>query len=368
MRPGWCASPPPRRSARGVAWRPLLRGLGVACALVVGALGYDVASSGRSLDGEVRHLRRMVHSPQYSHVLLVGWDGCLKKDVLKLVEDGKLPNVKSLLDEGQLVDTFISTSKTETKPGWAEILTGYGPKITTVYDNRFEYGPIPVGLTVFERVKQHFGKDGIKTVFLAGKLQNLGIRGPHKVRMGGLRKSWHDESLWTAEEANSPDVVQHAAEPYFYTQKSCDIIKNGLGDAEFVGKAALEALRAIRGNRFFMFTHYWEPDESGHDYGEGTTNYMQSMMVNDQWLGSMIAELKAQGIYEDTLILMTTDHGFDEGHSSHIFAPKTFVITNGTRPMRARGDRKDVTPTVLRAFGIDTSSYTPRLEGSSLLL
>ena len=64
--------------------------------------------------------------------VLIGWDGCLIDDVRLLLEQGRLPNLQRLIDEGCMIDTYITTSKTETKPGWAEILTGYGPGVTGV--------------------------------------------------------------------------------------------------------------------------------------------------------------------------------------------------------------------------------------------
>lgn len=304
---------------------------------------------------------------QFDHVLLVGWDGCLLDDVRQLMAEGRMPVLKGLMEEGRLVETFITTSKTETKPGWAEILTGYGPDVNGVYDNREKYGPIPEGYTIFERLKARFGKDGIRTIFIAGKLQNLGFRGRHKIRVGGERKSWHDEELWKEGEELAGDVVDHDAEPYYLTQKNLDHIKSGMGDAEFVGREAIAALDKFQGQKLFMFLHFWEPDESGHDYGEGSKPYMESIVVNDQWLGKVLDRMKEQGIYDRTLVYVVTDHGFDKGRPSHIFAARTWLITNDNIRLADRGDRKDVTPTLLDRYGIDLKSLQPPLAGRSLL-
>lgn len=316
---------------------------------------------------ELRHVERAWKAKPVRNVILIGWDGCLIDDIQKLLAEKKLPNLQRLIDEGGMIDTYITTSKTETKPGWSEILSGYGPETTGVYDNRDRYGAIPKGLTVFERLKTHFGQNDIRVVFFAGKLQNLGNRGPHRVRSDGFRKTWHDETLWTDDEKSGVDIVAHDAEPFFHACKACDIYKVGLGDAPFVGQGLLDALNQMNGQRFFAFAHFWEPDESGHDYGEGTPVYLKVITENDVWLGKVITTLEKLGIYGETAIYLTTDHGFDRGAPSHLFASHTWVVTNDTVKLVAKGDRKDMTPTVLQRFGVDITQFTPPVEGRSLV-
>jgi Type I phosphodiesterase / nucleotide pyrophosphatase len=361
---GLVASAEPRGGARG-------RSVRLKAALLLGLL--NVMLLGLHLQGPLtrapwyRRALRLVRGGEARNLILVGWDGCLKDDVDRLLAQGLLPNVARLRSQGQMVDTHVTHSRTETKPGWAEILTGYGPSTTGVVDNRSVYGAIPEGYTVFERLKQQGGATPIKTIFLAGKSQNLGTRGRHKVRVHGQRKTWYDETLWTPEEARMPDVVEHQAEPYYYSWRHVDVFKNGLGDGQFVGQAAIEAIRLCRGQRFFLFAHFWEPDESGHDYGEGSSQYLQAMVANDQWLGRIMEALEQQGLATSTRVYLTTDHGFDRGARTHGDAPHTFVVTNDTWPLRQDGDRKDITPTVLERLGVDIERIVPRLEGSSLL-
>ena len=353
--------------------RRLMARIAVTVAVLAVVLGILVAVSvstrGQDELGfmNMHRLERRWRARPVRNEVLIGWDGCLIDDVRLLLEQGRLPNLQRLIDEGCMIDTYITTSKTETKPGWAEILTGYGPGVTGVYDNRDVYRDIPQGLTIFERLKVHFGKDGIRIIFLAGKLQNLGNRGRHRVRTGGNRKTWHDETLWTDDEKENTDVVWHDAEPYYTSSKSCDTFKNGLGDAPFVGGAAIEELARVKGQRFLLFAHFWEPDESGHDYGEGTTAYVKTIVENDVWLGRVMDALRQQGSYDDTAIYVLTDHGYDKGATSHLFAPHTWVVTNDTVRLVSKGDRKDMTPTLLERFGVDIRSLRPPLEGRTLL-
>ena len=205
---------------------------------------------------------------EFRNVILIGWDGVSRESLKKLLDENRLPNFSKVMKEGCFIHTFITTSLTETKPGWTEILTGYGPDVTGVYDNRVRYGAIPKGLTIFERLESHFGKDRIVTIFLSGKLQNLGCRGKHKVWPGGPRKTWHDEKLWTKEDMKNPEipstdsvvpreylrgqkseimngqlVLTHDAEPYYYVHDAVDVFENGIADTELEGKRLVELIR-----------------------------------------------------------------------------------------------------------------------------
>lgn len=366
------ASPAPggARSRAGGAWaRRLTWTLLVVLIVVAPLVAISMTVHGQERFGFLNryHLERRFKAKPVRNVILIGWDGCLIDDIRQLLQIGRLPNLQRVIDEGRMIDTWITTSLTETKPGWAEILTGYGPTVTGVYDNRDKYRDIPKGLTIFERLKAHFGNDAIRTIFIAGKLQNLGNRGPHRVRIGGNRKTWHDETLWVEGEKGAGDVVWHEAEPYYTACKSCDVFKIGLGDAPFVGQALIDAIGETQGKRFFAFSHFWEPDEAGHDYGEGTAAYQKVIVENDDWLGKVVATLKKQGIYDETAIYIVTDHGFDKQTMSHHFAAHTWLVTNDVVTLVDKGDRKDVTPTLLQRFGIDWKSFQPPIHGHSLL-
>lgn len=307
------------------------------------------------------------------NIILIGWDGAQRAHTYSLLEDGKLPNLKNIINEGSIADIDI-TSSTHTKPGWAEILTGYSPGITGVYTNK-EYGPIPKGYTVFERLEDYFGYDNFLTVFIGGKVNNIGSRGPHKICINCITRfpDTREKTMWWEEDTQAPTIQgqerffsQRKGEPYFYTKDSLDIHETSLGTASNVGPKALASLEILKGKRFFAFFHFEEPDEPGHIYGENSKEYSQGIIIDDYWLGEIVSKLKELNMYENTIIYVTADHGFDEGKKSHSVAPFVFLATNDTSFLKD-GDRKDVTPTILDNFGIDTSAINPSLNGKSLL-
>ncbi len=304
----------------------------------------------------------------FRNVLLLGWDGARRGRVKELLALKKLPNLQRLIDDGRWLDTQVTTGATDTKAGWTQILTGYDPEVTGVYDNRLRYGAIPEGDTVPERLKAAFGPE-IRTVFLAGKRGNLGTRGPHKICANCERGVYRDEKLFAHSlvPPEKRDIREFAAEPYHVTARKVDDFENGLGAMDHVGSAILDRLGQLRDGRFFLFAEFEEPDEEGHRYHEDSPEYRDALLGLDAWLGRIRERLAELKLDRQTLIYLTTDHGFKPGGKGHRDQPRTFLVTNDPAVSRSIGDRRDTAATILDRFGIDPSRANPPLNGRSLL-
>jgi len=310
----------------------------------------------------------------FQNFILVGWDGAQREHVLKLLSEGKLPNLKKLVAEGGIVNTAVTTATTETKAGWAEILTGYNAETLGIYDN-LSYKPIPEGYTIFERLENYFGKDNIATLFVGGKIDNIGARGAHKICVNCITRypDTREKTFYKDEGTLAPTYIpgeerileDREGDPYYYTKDALDVFEVGLGSAANVGPKVIDYLEQYKDRRFFAFLHFEEPDELGHKYGGGSKEYLDSIIANDHWLGQIVAKLKQLGLYEKTLVYVTSDHGFAEGQLHHKNEPDTFLAANDSR-LKKDGDRKDVTPTILHRYGVDIASLTPLLDGVSL--
>ena len=265
------------------------------------------------------------------NIILIGWDGAQRDHVNECLNRGELPNIEQLGSEGAMVEIYMDT-QTDTSAGWAEILTGYGPNVTSAYGNT-AFGVIPRGYTIFERLEQYFGSENFVTVMVAGKDRNTGGE------MGQL---------------------------YYKSKESMDVFINGLHEDEEVGAEALLLLEKYKDEPFFFFIHEAEVDEKGHWYGENSKQYNDALIYADEWTGRIMDKLKELNIYDDTLIYVTSDHGFNEGKTHHMYAPYVFLATNDPAVVRG-GMRVDITPTLLMRFGMDLDEMTPPLNGSSLL-
>ena len=311
----------------------------------------------------------------FKNFILLGWDGTQREHLYDLLNAGNLPNLEELIAEGAIVNITVITGETTTKPGWTEILTGYAPEITGVYST-LDYGPIPRGYTVFERLESYFGKGNIATLFVGGKNNNITARGPHKVCVNCVRRyqDTFEETDYWQENTSAPTVVpgeervfeQREGDPYYYTKDALDVYEVALGDAANVGLKAIKYIEEYKNQRFFGFFHFEEPDEIGHKYGGGSKEYRDGIITNDYWLGEIVSTLKESGIYEETLIYVPSDHGFGEEKKSHRNSPYVFLAAND-KDIKKDGDRKDIAPTILNRYGIDIKAIMPPLDGISLI-
>jgi len=264
------------------------------------------------------------------NIILLGWDGAQRAHVKEAMARGELPYLSDLAREGTIVGIDILRT-TDTKAGWTQILTGYLPEVSRVFSNS-RYQSIPAGYTIFERLKDHFGPRNFATVAVFGKLGHM--------------------------EADP-------GKPYYNMKKATDVFVNGLTYNDVVGATALGYLDQYRDTPFFFFIHFAEVDTKGHANGENSREYNSALISDDYWLGRIMQRLRLLGLYDQTLLYVTADHGFDEGETTHSDAPYVFLATNDRLVLRS-GERADIAPTILYRFGLDLTKIFPPLNGSPL--
>jgi arylsulfatase A-like enzyme len=318
------------------------------------------------------------------NALLVGWDGAHRDHVKTLLKDGKLPNLEKLIKEGALVDIDVTSGATDTKAGWTQILTGYKPAVTGVYNNA-RFRDVPEGYSIFERLRAWFGADRVATVAVIGKKGHCGeidapFKRPYdpatdvpqakpgkKAKPGAKQKAGAKPKMrGRVVEEDGRLFLVFDGSPYYTMHKHCDAWHFGLAQDARVGDKAIEMLDQYAKKPFFFFVHFAEVDHSGHKHGEPSKEYDDAIISGDKQLGRLVEKLKALGVYDKTLIYVTADHGFDVGQKRHRAAPYVFLGTNDKQVMR-NGCRADVTPTVLARLGVDLGSIRPPLDGEPLI-
>jgi predicted AlkP superfamily pyrophosphatase or phosphodiesterase len=310
------------------------------------------------------------------NIVLIGWDGAQREHLHQMIDRGELPNLVALSKGGALVDMDVTAGATDTKAGWSQILTGYAPEKTGVFSNS-KYQPIPIGYTVFERLEKFFGPDNIVTIAIIGKKGHVDADDPSRVpfeRWSNNQKK-QNKKVPAKPKAGMPVAnggklveeggklyVEFPGKPYFYTKDHIDMFLNGLLKNEKVGTTAMENLEKYKDKRFFFFIHFAEPDHAGHANGENSQEYTDGIKSDDEWTGKIISKLKELGLYDKTLVYITADHGFNEDAKGHSYAPYVFLAANDSKVKR-NGNRMDVTPTILKRFGVDISRIEPELDG-----
>ena len=276
--------------------------------------------------------------PEFN-VLVIGWDGvqrdhlyeCYNQE-LEQCPDG-LPNLKELSNDN-IFNMTITNGATDTKAGWAQILTGLNAEKTGVYDN-LNFQAIPEGYSIFEKLESNFD---IVTFFIVGKGNHIGL----------FCKG--DDNPFAKK--NSKNLYMDDDFPWCNAKKAMDFFQNALGENENVAYLTLQKLDEYKDKKFFGFIHFQDPDHTGHDYGENSAEYTLKIVDDDLWLGKIVDKLKELGVYENTYIYVVTDHGFDENEKGHSSAPYGFFATNDPNIVRS-GDRKDLTPTILKKYGLE---------------
>lgn len=253
-------------------------------------------------------------------IILIGWDGAQRSHIKESLERRGLYNLGDLILRGKIVAIDI-LGATDTKAGWAEILTGYKPEITGVFNNH-NFSSIPSGYTMFERLEDFWGEDNIITV---GLLSKEGVLD--------------------------------------FNKECLDVFLEGLTDEE-VGLKTQELLEKYKDKNFFIFALFKKADSQGHAFGGGSQEYDNALKFLDMQLGEIVRKLKQLNIYDKTLIYVTSDHGFGF-NKNHEYAPSVFMATNDSK-IRRRGKRTDIAPTILNKFGLNLKKVNPPLDGHSL--
>jgi hypothetical protein len=297
-------------------------------------------------------------APKPKNVILFGWDGAQREQVTQALIAGELPTLAGIARRGNWVEIEIEGT-TDTKAGWAQILTGYKPEVTGVYSNR-KYQPIPKGLTIFERLPEAYA-----TLAVIGKKGNVDAGAPRKEKLEGKVKRGRRAADSKIIEEDGVKWLVTPGKPYYFTKQAMDLFENGLKRDETVGRRAIALLQEYRKRPFFLFVHFAEVDANGHKHGENSPEYRRALISNDYWTGRVLTAVQEAGLAPRTLVYVTADHGFDENLKGHRNAPHVFLATNDKRVCRG-GLRQDVAATIYDALGMDPKAFDPPLDGTSL--
>ncbi|AWV87909.1 sulfatase-like hydrolase/transferase [Bradymonas sediminis] len=140
--------------------------------------------------------------------------------------------------------------------------------------------------------------------------------------------------------------------------------------------------------QFSLFVHLFDPHarwipHADFDFGKGSNTYERhvnaydsEIAFSDSYVGGIIEKLKSENLYEDTIVVITSDHG--EGFNEHgyyfhgqtlyneILKVPLIIRVPGWHSRRVKGPVSlvDVAPTLLELFKVSVPSV---FEGQSLV-
>jgi hypothetical protein len=206
--------------------------------------------------------------PKIERVLIVSFDG-LRPDA---IEAADMETVKALMQSGAYTLTAQTVFPSLTLPAHASMLAGTCPaKHIVRWDEYVPQNGYALGMDIFDLAHAA----GLRTVMTVAK---------EKLRQ----------------------VTEPASTDFFDFVDRTDRIQ----DSTTVLRLALNQVNEGFG---LMFVHFAEGDIEGHRSGWMSRAQLGVYGREDRGLGSMLQRLKDRGMYETTLIIVTSDHG---GHDS----------------------------------------------------
>ena len=165
--------------------------------------------------------------------------------------------------------------------------------------------------------------------------------------------------------------IQYIKGTFFYALESitCHFMKHAMKPKKAADQAILQ-VEAYSDSQFFLFLNLGYLGVVGRKYGENSQQYSDAIVDNDMQTARLVDALKSLGIYDETLVMITIDHGFTEnGYDHGTSAPDTLDLWLATN-FDLSADffyQQDIAPTIYDLFGVDWSAFQPTLIGDSLV-
>ncbi|MBI5964802.1 MAG: alkaline phosphatase family protein [Chloroflexi bacterium] len=251
-------------------------------------------------------------APPISRVLIVSFDG-LRADAIVAAN---MVNVLSLMQNGAYTLKARTIMPSSTLPSHASMLTGMCPAKHIVRWN--DYVPengYARGTDIFDLVHGA----GLQTAMVVGKVK--------------LRQ-----------------VTEPPSTDFFAFIDETDKID----DLTTIEKLAISQVK-IGFN--LMFVHFPNGDLVGHEEGWMSPQQLKAYAKDDKAFGTILQSLKDRGMYDDTMIIVTSDHGgHDTKHGTD--APEDMTI-----PWVISGPRVTPGPLTTPVHTMDTAATTAFVLG-----
>lgn len=219
--------------------------------------------------------------PRANHVFIVSIDGG-KPEVIRQSE---MPVLKRLASEGAWTWAAQTIFPSVTLPSHTSMLTGVGPDKHQILWNTWKpkAGVVRVP-TIFALATQQ----GFSTAMFVGKEKFRHLLQPGTVDRFDFDRA--DSSEVTTKVVGDANTVTSETVP-----------------ARTVANRA--AAYIIRQKPGLCFIHFTDPDDVGHKYGWGSPRQKKALADVDVALGDVLAGIEAAGLRQDTVLIITADHG-----------------------------------------------------------
>ncbi|MDR0348760.1 MAG: alkaline phosphatase [Tannerella sp.] len=212
------------------------------------------------------------------HVILIGLDGWGSYSF----EKADMPNVKKLAQNGAYTLKKRSVLPSSSAVNWASMFMGACPEL---------HGYTEWGSKTPELPSRVTGKNNIfPTIFQLLK---------NKVPQAEIGCIYDWEGIKYVVDTLSIDYYAQSPDFKIVPEGLCDMAVNYIIHKKPVLAAIL----------------FDEPDYTGHKDGHDTPDYYTTLTRLDGYIGKIIEAVKNAGMYEETIFIITADHGgINKGH------------------------------------------------------
>ncbi len=230
-------------------------------------------------------------APRASHVFIISIDGGKPA----VIRQSAMPVLRQLAAEGSHTWTAVTIFPSITLPSHTSMLTGLLPGKHHVDWNDW----IPSrGLVQVPTIFSEARGAGKSTAMFVGKAKFLHLDLP-----GSLDLFEFDRSI---DDATAKAMLNSTAAPLDSTVPAKRVAQNV---ADYL-KSSRPAL---------CFIHFTDTDNTGHKYGWGSPEQISAFADVDAALGVVMQAIRASGIAEDSVVIVTADHGgHDKTHGLSI--------------------------------------------------
>jgi predicted AlkP superfamily pyrophosphatase or phosphodiesterase len=228
------------------------------------------------------------------HVFVISLDGGKPA----VIAESEMPVLKKLVADGAVTWAAQTIFPSKTLPSHTSMLTGLGPAKHHVLWNNFEpqRGQVlaPTIFTLARKTDPQFstamfvGKMKFHHLWQTGSLDVFDFKGPQTETPKAAGAS--EAALEIEKSVNPAQTVARSAAAYI-AEKKPDL----------------------------CFIHFPDPDSAGHKSGWGSPEQKEAFKVTDQALGQIIRALETSGIADQSVIIISADHGgHDKTHGDNI--------------------------------------------------
>ena len=233
----------------------------------------------------------------YKHVVIVGIDG-----MGAYHKNANTPNLDSIFADYALTDVAQTYRPVASGPCWLSMFTGVDPTVMRVPNN-----PADGQTAVNQRYKDALAKYPTLFSMFHDKYPDGAVA---SISRWVLLQSFFKES---------EDALYIAGTPKKWTTQ--EELDNAL--------AYIETIDTSKNN--FVYFYFAEPDSTGHVKEWGSPEFNEKLSECDAALGEIFKACEKKGMLDDTLFIVTTDHGGEGTKHGDIYTPAALTITLGFR-------------------------------------